>query len=134
MGYFVMASRLAGRLETFFREKTGGNLRSIITYEMDDREFTYLRDDIADQYSTDELEKAVDDSRMESLSAPMYQDIYSEEHGDLSCLVKCFENVVEMNFVLDDGVGAVVALDIGALDGSYGLVSEAREIVEAERE
>lgn len=129
-----MASRLAGRLETFFQEETGGNLRSIIKYEMDELELTYIRDDVAEQYSTEELEAAVDDLRMGSWSAPMYEGIYSEDHGDITCLVKCFENVIEMNFVLDDGVGAVVALDVEALDGSYGLVSEARAIVEAERE
>lgn len=129
-----MASRLTGRLETFFKEETGGSLRSIIKYEMDNRELTYIRDDVAEQYSTEEVEDAIDDSRMESLSAPMYEGIYSEDHGDITCLVKCFENVVEMNFVLDDGVGSVVALDAEALDGSYGLVSQAREIVEEERE
>lgn len=129
-----MASRLAGRLETFFQEESDGNLRSIIKYEMDDRELTYIRDDVAEQYSAEELEDAIDDSRMESLSAPMYEDIYSEGHGDITCLVKCFENVVEMNFVLDDGIGSVVALDVEALDGNYGLVSQARNIVEEERE
>lgn len=129
-----MASRLAGRLETFFQEETGENLRSIIKYEMDDQELTYIREDVAAQYSTEELEEAVDDSRMESLSAPMYEGIYSEDHGDITCLVKCFEHVIEMNFVLDDGLGAVVALDVEALDGSYGLVSQARELVEEERE
>lgn len=129
-----MASRLAGKLETFFQEETGGNLRSIIKYEMDDRELTYLREDVAEQYSAEELEDAIDDSRMESWSAPMYEGIYPEGHGGLTCLVKCFENVIEMNFVLDDGVGSVVALDVEALDGNYGLVSQAREIVEEERE
>lgn len=129
-----MASRLAGKLETFFKEETGGNLRSIIKYEMDERELTYIRDDVAEQYSPEELEEAIDDSRMESWSAPMYKGIYSEGHGDITCMVKCFENVVEMNFVLDDGVGSVVALDVEALERSHGLVSQAREIVEEERE
>lgn len=129
-----MASRLASRLEEFFREETGGNLRSILKYEMDDRELTYIRDDVAEQYSEEELKDAIDDSRMESLSAPMYEGIYSEDHGEITCLVKCFENVLEMNFVLDDGIGAVVALDSEALDVQYGLVGRARKIVEEERE
>lgn len=57
-------------------------------------------------YATGEgVERAVDDSRMESLMAPVYGDLFSEDHGELTCLAKCFENVIEMNFVLADGVG-----------------------------
>jgi hypothetical protein len=49
-------------------------------------------------------------------------------------MVKCYENVVEMNFVLGDGVGAAVALDAAAMSEAHGLVGEAREIVIEERE
>ena len=37
---------------------------------MDDRELTYIRDDVAELYSTKELESAVDNSQMESLTVP----------------------------------------------------------------
>lgn len=129
-----MVSGFAGRLEAFLKEEAGEYLRSIIKYEMDAQELTYIRDDVVDLYSTEELESAIDNSRMESLSVPMYESIYSGDHGDITCLVKCFEHVVEMNFVLDDGLGAIVALDVEALEESHQLVSQARKIVEEERE
>jgi hypothetical protein len=129
-----MASRMASRLQDFFEQRTDGNLRRIVKYEMETFEIVYLRDDIADQYTTAEIESAIDESRMESLSVPIYENTYSEDHGDLTCLVQCFENVIEMNFVLDDGVGAAVALDEEAMTESHGLVSEAREIVIEERQ
>lgn len=128
-----MDSGFTGRLEAFFKDEVGEHLRSIIKYEVDTKELTYIRDDIAELYSTEEIESAVDSSRMESLSVPMNESIYSGDHGDVLCLVTCFEQVIEMNFVLDDGLGSVVALDIEALDGSYGLISQARTIVEEER-
>lgn len=71
---------------------------------------------------------------MDSLSAPIYKDTFSEDHGELTCMVQCFEIVIEMNFVLEDGVGAAVALDAEAFAETQGLVAEAREIVIEERE
>lgn len=129
-----MASKMASRLESFFEERTDGNLRSIVKYQPDSFDIVFLRDDVADQYTESEVEDAIDDSRMESLTAPIYDDTFSADHGDLTCLVKCFEHVIEMNFVLDDGVGAAVALDEEAMADAHGLVAEARQIVLDERE
>ncbi|MFB6131238.1 MAG: hypothetical protein ABEJ28_10505 [Salinigranum sp.] len=129
-----MATRMASRLEDFFDRRTNGNLRSIVKYEQEEFEIVYLRNDVAEQYGPESIEKAVDDSRMESLTTAIYSDIFSDDHGEPTCLVKCFENVVEMNFVLSTGVGAAVALDAEAMSETRGLVSEARDIVVQERE
>jgi len=129
-----MATRMATRLESFFEQRTDGNLRSIVKYEEDTYEIVHFRDDVAEQYTTDELESAIDESRMESLTAPIYENTFSEDHGQLTCLVQCFENVIEMNFVLEDGIGAAVALDAEAMSDAHGLVAEARRIVLEERE
>ncbi|MBX0324546.1 hypothetical protein EGH21_16070 [Halomicroarcula sp. F13] len=128
-----MSQRLASRLESFFRAETDGSLRSIVNYEQGDFTVIYLRDDVGDQYATEEIDKAIDDSRLESLAAPIYSDIFSEDHGELTCLVKCFENVIEMNFVIEDGVGTTVALDSDAFGDTHGLVADAREIAIQER-
>lgn len=128
-----MATGMASRLEDYFEQRTDGHLRSIVAYEAESFDIVYLRDDVADQYSEGELEEAVDDSRMESLVAPIYDDIFTPEHGDLTCMVKCFEQAIEMNFVLSEGRGAAVALDAAAMGDAHGLVAEAREIVMDER-
>ncbi|WP_232703178.1 hypothetical protein [Halobacterium wangiae] len=128
-----MAAQMASRLETFFEQRTDGALRSIVKYDYEGVDVVYLRGDVADQYSEAELLDAVDESRMQSISAPLYERAFSENHGDLECVVTCFEHVVEMNFTLEDGVGAAVALDVEALDDGHGIVSEARDIVVEER-
>ena len=128
-----MAVQMASRLEAFFEEETNDALRSIIKYDSEGVDIVYLRNDVAEQYSEEELLDAVDESRMQSISAPVYEQAFSENHGDLECLVNCFEHVVEMNFAVDDGVGAAVALDVAAMDEGSGLVSEARNIVVEER-
>lgn len=43
---------------------------------------------------------------------------YPEGHGDITCMVKCFENVIEMNFVIDDGVGSVVDSNLWSQDSA----------------
>ena len=129
-----MATRMATRLEDYFEQRTDGKLRSIVKYEQETYEIVDLRDDVAKQYTADEIESAIDDSRMESLTAPIYEGTFSEDHGQLTCLVQCFENVIEMNFVLEDGVGAAVALDAEAMTDAHGLVAEARQIVLEERQ
>lgn len=128
-----MGDSVESRLETFFERETDGNLRSIVKYEGESFDVVYLRDDVAEKYTESELETAVDDSRLESLTAPIYRETLSADHGELVCLVKCFENVIEMNFVLEDGRGAVVALDAEAMTGAHGLVAEAKAIAEEGR-
>lgn len=129
-----MAMKMASRLEAYFELRTDGALRSIVKYEPDSYEIVHLRDDVAEQYTERELANAIDDSRMESMTAPIYEDTFAADHGALTCMVKCFEDVIEMNFVLGDGVGAAVALDEAAIREAHGLVSEARDIIIDERE
>lgn len=128
-----MVAEMVSQLEEFFELRTNGGLRSIIKYDQEGVDIVYLRDDVAEQYSEQEFATAVDEARMESMHAPIYERVFSGDHGDLQCMVNCFENVVEMNFALADGVGAAVALDARAMDEAHGLVTEARSIVVEER-
>jgi len=129
-----MSTQLATRLENYFEDETNGNLRSIVKYEQDSFEVQFLRDDVRELYSEEEFVDAIDESRFESLTTPIYGNLYADEHGELECFVKSFENVVEMNFALSDGVGVAVALDSEAMAESHGLIVNARNIVVEERE
>lgn len=128
-----MSTRVASQLEEYFEAETNGHLRSIVKYEQNSHDVLFLRDDVEDAYSTDEVAEAVNDSRFESLSAPIYADLFEDGHGELECFVKSFSNVIEMNFVISDGTGVVVALDADAMAGSHGLIVTARNIVVEER-
>ena len=128
-----MAAGVTSRLREFFEEQTDGELRSVIRYDTDSVEVEYVRDDVAAQYSDDGLRKAIDESRLDSLHAPLYEHAFSKEHGDLQCMITCFEHVIEMNFAVGDGVGAAVAIDADAMDDAHGVISQARNIVLEER-
>lgn len=125
--------RMVSRLQEFFENRANNKLRSIVKYDADGMEIVYIRDDVSEQYTDEERETAIDESRMESLHVPIYEHAFSENHGDLQCMVNCFENVIEMNFAIEDGVGVAVAMDAEAMDDAHGLVSEARKIAIEER-
>ena len=123
-----MVTEMARRLQKFFEERTAGDLRSIVVYDEDEFEVSYLRDDVAVEYTEREVATAVDDARTESLMAPVYGDLYTDDHDDLICTIKMFPSVVEMNFVRSSAEGVAVALDAGVLEESDGLVTEARAV------
>jgi hypothetical protein len=72
-----MATTMASRLESYFTDQVGEHLRSIVKYEQQTFELVYLRDDLNDQYTQSELERPIDDSRMESLSRSFYTNLFS---------------------------------------------------------
>ncbi|MCD2203854.1 hypothetical protein [Halobacterium sp. KA-6] len=124
-----MSVQVASQLKEFFEEHMDGELRSIVRYDLDEVDVEHIRDDVTDQYTEEELTKAIDESRLDSLHAPLYEHSFSKDHGDLQCMITCFEHVIEMNFAIDDGVGVAVAIDAEAMDDAHGLISEARNIV-----
>lgn len=128
-----MPDQLASRLQEYFEAQTNDGLRSITRYDQEGFQVDYIRDDVAQLYDEAELQEAIDESRFDTFSAPIYDRVYADDHGDLTCMAICFENVLEMNFVLEDGVGVAVGLDIESLSETGGLVGEAREIVVEER-
>lgn len=129
-----MAAQAATRLRKFFEDRVGDHLRSVIAYEGTTYDVVYLRDDIADRYSDDELRSAVDESILDSITAPVYESVYAEDHGKLTCLVQCFEAVVELNFVIADGKGVAVAIDEAGFMDASNLVAEGRRILLEKRE
>lgn len=128
-----MVGRVASRIEERLADRTDGGLRSIVAYEREEFDVVYLRDDVAAQYTEEAFADAIDGSRLDSLYAPVYGETFADDHGDLVCLVQAFENVVEVNVALDDGVGVAVALDGDATNDLQALVSDVRSAVPTER-
>jgi len=127
-----MAAETIPRFQQFFEEHAGEHLRGIVRYRPDGYEVIYLREDVAAQCDGQELYEALDQNRLDSLAPPVYEDAFADDHGDMTCLVQCFENVVDMNFVLDDGIGVIVTLDAAAMAEAHEIIAEAHEILAAE--
>lgn len=97
------------RLIDFLEDVVDDELRSVTWYDGGDFEILYARDDVLAEYTEEEVEDVIDELTMTSLSKPVKEDIYA--HGELECLVECYEGGIEMQFVLGDGEGIAISLE-----------------------
>ncbi|WP_435178668.1 DUF7522 family protein [Halorussus sp. AFM4] len=96
-------------LTEFLRERVGDHLRSVLAYDDEGADLLYVRDDVADQYTDEEMARVADDVRLEAIDKPHQESLY--EHGRLDATVRSFEDAVEMHFPHDETSGTAVALD-----------------------
>lgn len=96
-------------LTEFLREYVGDHLRSVIHYDEEQSEVLFVREDVADKYTADEIDQVVRDVRLEAVEKPHQESLYA--HGPLNVTVRCFEDAVEMHFPHDETSGTAVALD-----------------------
>jgi len=125
-----MTQRVSEDLVTFLRDRAGDYLRSVVYYDRDSFELLYLRDDVEDEYTGGEIERVVDDLRLESFGAAQQEDLYV--HGALGCTVRCFEEGVELHFPHEDFTGTAVALEPGAIADLHSFVGDCLERIPEE--
>ncbi|GAB6877771.1 hypothetical protein JCM17823_00450 [Halorubrum gandharaense] len=108
-------------------ETVGENLRSVITYNYDCREYdvVYAREGVLDAYHEQQIANIVRTYESDSLSKPGQEQWYA--HGEQQCVLRCFEGGVELNLI-GDGRGVAVGLDVGALAGQHSFVGTCLEI------
>lgn len=117
-----MSVEIAERLRTLLSESTGDLLRSVAYYDDEGYEVVYLRDDVADEYDEDEIDEAFEDVRLEALTKPRQEDLYT--HGRLECVVRCFSEAVEMHFDLTETTGVAAALDREVMESGSQFLGE----------
>ncbi len=113
----------------FVLDRAGGHVRSVLTYDDTSLEVQFLRDDVADTYSAREIETVAEALRREGQTAGRQEHLYA--HGQLNCIVRCFDGGLEMHFPHgeDDG-GIAVALEPEAAANLYGFVDDCLEHVD----
>lgn len=86
-------------------------LRSVVGYTPQSYTIHYIRDDVATQYTQDEIQAAIDELRLETLEQEHVNSVFGSVHGDQQCRISVFDHAIELNFTLDDGAGVEVAFD-----------------------
>jgi hypothetical protein len=99
------------RIESVIRAQTEDSLRSIIGYTRDAYTVHYLRPDVRRTYDERNIERAIDELRLETLEKEYINNLFQEVHGDFDCRIDVFENAVEMNFAVAEGEGLEIAID-----------------------
>lgn len=115
-------------LTEFLTDRVGDHLRSVLRYDEDGGELVYVRDDVAERYSTAEIKRVFQDVRLEGMGKPHQEDLY--DHGSLNCTVRSFDDAVEMYFPRDETTGVAVSLDgeVFAINNTF--IGKCIELVE----
>lgn len=113
-------------LVEFLQDTVEDALRSVIHYHEDGHEVVYVREDIAPQYSDEEITDIVQDLGIEAFGKSMQEKFYV--HGDLHCTVRCFEDAIEMNFLANQREGIAVALDAEAFAANRTFIGKCMDI------
>jgi hypothetical protein len=111
----------------FVLDRAGGHVRSVLTYDDTSSEVQFIRDDVADTYSAREIETVAEALRREGQTAGRQEHLYA--HGQLNCIVRCFDGGLEMHFPHGGEGGIAVALEPDAAPNLYGFVDDCLEHV-----
>ncbi|WP_135826127.1 DUF7522 family protein [Halorussus ruber] len=104
-----MSENSSEALAEFLKARVGDHLRSVIFYDDEGGEVVYVRDDVADQYTDEDVAEVVRDVRLEAVDKPHQESLYT--HGSLECTLRSFGDAVELHFPHDETCGTAVALD-----------------------
>jgi hypothetical protein len=117
-----MASVNVERFVDYLLERLGDDLRSVGWHADGEFEVVHAREDVLDEYTEEEVEQVFRDLGIESIEKGLLEDLY--EHGRLNCTVRCFEDAIEMHFVVDRGKGIAVAMEPAAFVAHETFIGE----------
>jgi hypothetical protein len=86
------------------------SLQVAVWYDGDEHELVYVRDDVREAYSPEELEEKVKQLVVEGISDPPTQEQF-RLYGEMSVVVRRFESAVVFHFPLDEFAGVAVTFD-----------------------
>lgn len=115
------------RLTQFLLDEVGDGLRSVVSHAGRTYDVVYVRDEVREQYTDDEVAQIVEDLVFDTLDKQHQEGMYV--HGDLACTVRCFEEAVEMHLVLDDQRGVAISLEPTVLLEHQSFVGRCMEAV-----
>ncbi|WP_408957475.1 hypothetical protein [Natrinema sp. 74] len=115
----IEADRIYEQLEYRFED----DLRSVSYYDEDESDHVYIRDDVKTKYDSSDIESVFREARLEAIDQQHQESLYS--HGDLQCVLRCFEKAIELHLIKTQRKGVIAALEIGAIDDLQGTINSA---------
>lgn len=97
------------RLIDVAREHVGESLRTVATYHEREHDLIFLRDDIADQYSTEEIRRVFDELALSGLGQDYLESIFHA--GKIECAAYGFEDAAMFHFATNDAKGVFASFD-----------------------
>lgn len=124
----AMGSAESDEFVRFVLDRAGEAVRSVVRYDGDVSDVLFLRDDVADGFSPLTIETVMASLRREGERAGRQEHRYA--HGELNCIVRCFDGGLEMHFPYGEAAGVAVALEPGAAQHLYRFVDDCLDHVD----
>ncbi|MFC7166858.1 DUF7522 family protein [Halospeciosus flavus] len=118
------------QIVALLQDEVGDHLRSVIGYTSETYTIHYIRKDVEDAYSEENLDQVLEELRLETLEKEYLNTIFQEMHGDFEYRLDMFGDAVEMNFVVADGEGLEVAIDRAYFAQEDRLANSVLQLVE----
>lgn len=94
-------------LTTYLKQEAGEYLRGVVSYEDDEYDIQYIRDDLRTRRLKSEVDKMID--RLQQELRPAERRAFP--FGDVNSTVRSFEEAMVLHFPKTQGRGTVVTLD-----------------------
>lgn len=117
-----MNKNCAQEIVTFIRHEAGPLVRSVAYFTENRREVLYIRDDVADQYSENEIQDIFNGLSFDSLGKEHTEQMYV--HGELNCIVRHFAEAIEIHFPSGEKSGTAVALEPDAINDLGSIIQD----------
>ena len=98
-------NRIVGELT----ELIGDDLRAIATYDRSDQDMLYLRDDLTDVYTLEEIMNALDQVEIEGIGYSHFTRLFKT--GEMECTTYRFEKAMMYHFPVGSFDGLFVTVD-----------------------
>lgn len=109
------------------RDIVGDGLRVVATYEAEDYEIHYIRDDLRDDVGSVDVDRIHRELIMEGISREYFEELF--DAGDLECMALSFKEALAIHFAGPDHTGLYVAIDPGAVDPLPALSSRCESFI-----
>lgn len=97
------------QLVDFLKEEVGDRLRAVGRYDKDGYDVMYIREDVIEEFSHDDIEEIHHEMVLKGLGNQHIEALFNDEN--LDCSIYQFETTVRLHFVMEDYRGYYVSFD-----------------------
>ncbi len=121
-------SRDYNRLVEYLKEEIGEELRAVGSYDQDGYYTIYFRDDVAEEFSKDDIEKIHHEMVLKGLGNQHIESLFNDE--ELNCSIYIFDSVIRLHFVYEDYRGCYISFDFDDRIDTSEIVNGCRSIIQ----
>lgn len=110
--------------------EVGDSLRIVFTYDRSETAVHHIRDDLAEEYTDDELERAFDQLEIEGMGYAHFERLLHV--GRMECAIYGFEGALIFQFPNDEFTGLVVSVDRNVELNPESIIGECTAALPAE--